>query len=697
MNSEQKIDFWKKTFIHTEKAMESKHRLWRRLHRQFRLQFGDISNLDPDKIKKISQFYPLTRQIIASIVFQNPHIFFRVDNPTKAFQADIMQRVINSAFELGDVKAHVQQMVFDALFAYRGIGKTVVNPPEDEDLLPPYVANDTMQNGMVAVMRVSPFNFYPDLITPNHMPGYMRYAYEKMKVPMEFVMADKRIQHKNKIKPVTEEDSEHLMLADWEEGEEDEDVEAKAMQDLGVIGEYVILRQVHDRVHKKQMLFANGVDEPVDEIDHPFLAGETRLEPDPLTGEMKATEDFTPRGGFLVMNGTPFTTLSFDSTPEEFYGLPMMAYAEDTQAGIVESVTRRHDGVKRNSRTILGRKGEQANNPDVGEDIDKAQDGHIIWVDDVNNSFQEMPQSTPPADQLGLESDYRSYQEQILNVSSLTTGGGPRRTATQAALEASFGQLNRDWMQGKVADVFKELSYNFARIISDVRYTPQNFLVNVAENENDPIFEAVQGDMMASRFQVSVEAASMKPMFEEIEKEDALGLASWLIQFPQVPKNEVLRHVLKTFRVPNMSKFIGDAAKIDAIRAAQYENQLIMGGQQVKVVPNENHIAHAEVHKKLPEDPRFQQLQQQNPMIAQQLLQILQQHMQEHQQAHEQMAGGGAAAQTGQINGLRGSNRSGGGGAVAEVQNQVGKITGAVRSAAQEISQPGAVIDRNQN
>ena len=124
------------------------------------------------------------------------------------------------------------------------------------------------------------------------------------------------------------------------------------------------------------------------------------------------------------MNGTPFTTLSFDSTPEEFYGLPMMAYAEDTQAGIVESVTRRHDGVKRNSRTILGRKGEQANNPDVGEDIDKAQDGHIIWVDDVNNSFQEMPQSTPPADQLGLESDYRSYQEQILNVSSLTTGGG---------------------------------------------------------------------------------------------------------------------------------------------------------------------------------------------------------------------------------------------------------------------------------
>lgn len=687
-----KIEFWQKTFIHTEKAMESEHKLWRRLHRQFRLDFSDLLDLDSEKVKKISQFYPLTRQIIASIVFQNPRIFFKVDNPDKAFQAEIMQRTINGALEMSDAKSHIQQMVFDALFAYRGIIKTLVNPQGDDDLVPPYIANDTMQNGMVTSMRISPFNFFPDLCTPNHVPGYMRYAYEKMLVPEDFVQADNRLKNKAKIKPITEEERESLMLDDWEENEAGEDSKRQAKEDLKVIGKYVLLREVHDRVHKKQYIFAAGVREPVLEIDHPFLAGETRMEPDPLTGEMVATEDFQPKGGFLVMNGTPYTTLAFDATPEEFYGLPMMAYAEDTQIGIVESVTRRNDGVKRNSRTILGRKGEQANNPDVGEDLDKAHDGTIIWVDDVNNSFQEMPQSTPPADQLGLESDMRNYQEQILNVSSLTSGGGPRRTATQAALEASFGQLNRDWMQGKVADIFKELAYNYARIMSDVRYTPKEFLVNVAENENDPVFEAVRGDMMAARFTVEVEAASMKPMFEELEKEDALGLASWLIQFPQVPKNEVLRHVLNTFRVPNQEKFIGNAAKIDAQRAAQYENMLIMGGQQVKTHPAEQHITHAEVHKMLPEDPKFQQLAQQNPMLAQQVTQFLQQHLQEHQQLHEQQAGGGG----GNIKGL-GASRNGAGGPMEKVQQQVGQVTSAVRGNAQEISQPGAVIDRNQN
>ena len=153
--NQEKIDFWQSTFVNTEKFMEEHHRRWRRLHRQYRLDFNDVVSLDSSKTRKISQFYPLARQIIASIVFQNPRIFFRVSAPQKAFQAEIMQRTINNALELSDAKAHVQQMVFDALFAYRGILKTVVNPQGDDDLMPPYVANDTLQNGMVATLRLS--------------------------------------------------------------------------------------------------------------------------------------------------------------------------------------------------------------------------------------------------------------------------------------------------------------------------------------------------------------------------------------------------------------------------------------------------------------------------------------------------------------------------------------------------------------
>ena len=141
---------------------------------------------------------------------------------------------------------------------------------------------------------------------------------------------------------------------------------------------------------------------------------------------------------------------------------------------------------------------------------------------------------------------------------------------------ASFGQLNREWMQSKVGDLYEQMVTNFLRIMSDRRYTPENFLINVARDENEPIFEAVRADLMGVRFKVHIEVGSMKPMFEELEKEDALALGNYMLQFPEIPRAESIKHVLKTFRVPNIERFIGSTVRFDAMRAAMSENQLII-------------------------------------------------------------------------------------------------------------------------
>ena len=52
-----------------------------------------------------------------------------------------------------------------------------------------------------------------------------------------------------------------------------------------------------------------------------------------------------------------------------------------------------------------------------------------------------------PPDQLGIESDYRAYEDQILQVGQLVNAGQRTLTATQSALVASFSQLNREWLQ----------------------------------------------------------------------------------------------------------------------------------------------------------------------------------------------------------------------------------------------------------
>ena len=682
------LQFWTKTFETTEKYMVKHHAMWRRLIKLYELDFDDLGIADGDQ-KKISRFYPLTRQIIASVVFQNPRVFMRVEDNNSQFQTEILERVVNDGLGLIHAKRHVQQITFDSLYCYKGILKCGVNPIGDNDIVAPYVANDVMQNGMFYVARVSPFNFYTDVMTPPHDPGQARFDYEKMLVPNEFVQKDKRFKHKNEIKPLTTEDLDG-MLSDWEDsngddGDEQQQMIERAKQEGG----YVQLREVHDRLHKKRITFAQGVEQPIEEIPHPFLAGESQIAIDPIDGEERVTGQFQPTGGYLVSGGTPYIKLTLDMTHEGPYGVPMMAYAEDTQKGIVESLSRRSAGTKRNARVILGQKAEQTENPTVGDDIEQGKDGKIVWVNDVNNAFAEMSQATPPADQLGLESDLRAYEEQILAVSQMAMGGGSRVTATQAALTASFGQLNRDRMQHQVAQVFEDISDNKVRIMGDKRYEPKSFLVNTAQGEDDPVFQVVRSDMLQARFRVHVEAGSMKPMFEELEREDALALFGHMIQLPEIPRIESIKHLLRAFRVPNQDKLIGGAANLDAKRTAEYENMLFLSGQNVQVHPQENHRAHMEVHRQVPQTPQWQQLVQQNPLLAQQIAPALDQHMQQHQQALQQMAGGGSAP-------ARVGNLSDAGG-LDTVRKQLSKVDSAVRSSAQETSQAVAAIDRNQN
>jgi hypothetical protein len=689
---DDRIAFWEKTFDTVEQFNKDRHMMWRRLLNAYKLDFQvDVKNPD-----LISRFYPLARQIIASTSFNYPRMFFTVEDNKKAFQAEILERVANAAIEVTNVKKHVQQATFDTLFAAIGWLKFGVNPPGDEDLVPPYVANDAMQNGMVYTHRVSPFNMYVDPICPPHDLSQARFLIERMIVPLEFVKKDRRFSHTQEIKigkgdeGDIEETLQNIQAEAHAEGEE-----RSAYEDALRDGEFITLYQVHNRIHKRQLTFVRhaGPKQPIQNIRHPFLAGESAVAPDPRTGRPLLTGGFTPTGGYLVEGGFPYHGIKFDLSADTVYGLPMMAYAEVTQNGIVESLSRRKGFLKRFARTILGRRSEQQKNPDIGEKIESGDDATIAWVDDVHNAFREMEMGNPPPDQLGLESDYRNYEDQILQVGQLVNAGQRTLTATQSALVASFSQLNREWLQQAPAEAYRVTTHNYLRMMSDLRYTPKNFLVNVAEDPNDPTFQAVTADMLKFRFKVHIEAGSMRPLYEELEKEDALALAQWMVQFPEIKRDKVIKHVLRAFRVPDLEDWMGTAGQNAEIRAAQLENQwMAMRLEDPGVLPEQDHKAHIETHQNVGEDPVVQQQMRQNPNILNQFAQVAQAHIQQHQQALEQMAGGqGAPAPSnGRINGI---GREGGG----DVQSLVGNIDSAVRSNAQSLSQDTAVINRSQN
>jgi hypothetical protein len=690
------IQFWKKTFNSCEQFMAPKHKLWRRLIKQYKMEY-QIHGMKKARVPKISRFYPLTRMILTSTMFNTPKVLMRVEQEADELTTEILQRVGNQTLELTKSKQEVQQAGFDALYCYYGWLKYGVNPKKDEDVIAPYVANDTLQNGMVFVQRVSPFNVYPDPQCAPHDISHARFIWEKMLVPLEFVKKDKRYKQSlvSKLKPISKEEVDEGMLENAQEGAFDGDESEAAWRDSQMEGNYVLLREVHDRTHKQLYTFAQGIDEPIEERPHPFLAGILEERPDPLTGEQKLTGEFTPTGGYLVEGGFPYGALTFDLSHDELYGIPMMGYAEDSQKGIVESLARRRGLLKRGTRVILGNKAERQENINLGEDIEEGKDLSIAWVNDVHNAFSELQQGNPPPDQMGYESDMRQYEEQTLSVSQLQAGGGPRRTATEASLMASFGQLNREWMQSKVGDLYEQMVTNFLRIMSDRRYTPENFLINVARDENEPIFEAVQADLMGVRFKVHIEVGSMKPMFEELEKEDALALGNYMLQFPEIPRAESIKHVLKTFRVPNIERFIGSTVRFDAMRAAMSENQLIIFSVQagqptpIKAHPQDDHQGHMQAHD-MQQFSQFQGFQVLSDIQKQQAAQLNQAHMQEHQQMLQQAAAA-PGAKTGNINSTGSRAASG------SPEGIVGKVDSAVRSNAQVMSQPTVLADRGQN
>ena len=539
------------------------------------------------------------------------------------------------------------------------------------------------------MQRVSPYNMLVDPLTPPHNLSYARYLIEKMLVPLEFVKKDDRFAHRAEIQPLRKGDLRDEILLDLQEDPTRPAEEQQAYEEALGHGEMVLLYEIHDRLHRRRIVLAEGVDEPVEDIDHPLLEQEPIIMQDPVDGQSYPTGDYQPTGAWLCEGGFPYHSITYDLACEEPYGNPMMEYVEDEQQVITESATRRADLLKRMARIILGQMAEKEEDPDIESKLKNSRDATVLWVKDIDKAFREVQWGSLPQDQLGIESDMRHYEEQVLQVSQLAMAGSSRMTATQASLISSFGQLNREWLQEAITEAYRVTVRNTLRIMSDPRYTPDKFIIAFGEDAA-PVYQAISADMLRVGFQIHIEAASMRPLFEELEREDTLALVNYLMAVPEVDKREVVQLILRTFRVPNPERFMGPDQDANEIRAAQLENQFMASRlQDPGVLPTQKHGVHAQVHQQAVQDPavvQFLQAQMQiNPQVAVGFQMLLQQHLQAHAQAaQQQQAGGGPGAQRAQAAKARPSVREQG---TRQPMEAAGNLQSSVRSNAQRMGQ----------
>ena len=703
MATQRQIDFWQGEIETCQKYMGKRHKLWRRLLDQYRMDYN-IPGLPDERVIKISRFYTLVRQILASVSFNYPRVWLKVENESYERQAELLERAANAALELMNAKDEIRQATFDTLFCGVGWLKVGYNPAGDDAIDPAYVANDTMREDFPYCHRVDPVNICLDPLTPPHRLGHARYIIERMYVPFEFVRKDERYVNRRQIKPIAKDAQNNDGYLTGYGGNDAEDEQKAAERESKQAGEMVLLYEVHDRIHRKRLTFADGVRDPIEEIDHPLLEQEPVMVTDPLTGEQLLSGEFKTTGGYLCDHGFPYHAMKFDMEADTFWPLPPLAYVEDTQLVQVESISRRADSLKRFQRIVLGSRREREANGNLADTLENASDGEIVWVDDVQTSFRELPFGSLPHDQLGLESDARSMEEQSLQVSQMAMGGGPKRTATEASLIASYGQLNREWMQQAVADSYGWIVKSAFRLMADERYHPEEFVLNVAEEGAEPVYEAIMSDVFRTDFKVSVEAGSMAPLVEQLERDDALQLFNNLIQLPEIDRYQAIYTLLKAHRVKDPDKLFKDSMDADATKAAQLENvAYLQAGGDPGVVEGEDHQVHIEIHTQqltqltqqmgqlqqmpavapMPGAPVAPQLQQQQQLQVG--ISATQAHIQQHQQfmAQEAQAMGRAAP------GPPGPPGGGGMGIQGVVQGNAQRVSAQVRSQAGEEAQRG--------
>jgi hypothetical protein len=89
--TQRQIDFWQGEIETCQKHMGKRHKQWRRLLDQYRMNYN-VPGLPDERVIKISRFYTLVRQILASVSFNYPRVWLKVENERYERQAELLER-----------------------------------------------------------------------------------------------------------------------------------------------------------------------------------------------------------------------------------------------------------------------------------------------------------------------------------------------------------------------------------------------------------------------------------------------------------------------------------------------------------------------------------------------------------------------------------------------------------------------------
>lgn len=656
------INYWRDTIRICEMAMKERSEKWRRLKRRLLLNFAVDGVKEPIYI---SRFYKILRETIASIAFRHPYVYVKAEeDPADPAGGEvlenagpILQDFANDVLEIMNLKPKVKQVIFDACFCFRGWLKFAFNPPSG--LLAPYIGSDNQYPDFPCVTWARPEHVLTDpLVQPDDFYT-SRFVIHKMFPSLSDLISDPRFKDfETQLRGLKHQTAgaSRLPFDPYEseyERSADEGKTQEVLKETHRLADTRCAYEIQDRIKQREYFFVDGIEAPIGDRDHPFLSApleKIQTATDPMTGKplLSRVREFIAgaedeghnpkeRRKYIVKGGLSFLSFAFD-VADEFYGPALLEYENPIQDAIIKLVSRQMLLQDRFKRHPVIKKQELEDNPNIRTVLKDGEDGEPIPLNDIDAIRPEISWGNPPPGADRLEQSLLAYEADTIRTTASAVNPD---TATETAVAASETEINRLYSQDPVEEIYTHIITNTFMVLSDERFTPKNQLLRIGSSEGAEVTrKALRAWMLQGRWNVNMAAGSSNILYEAMNKDKAAWVVDRLRNSPNVDQLKLDKYIIRAGGEMEPSGLLKKDANLDAAKAAELENQMMMMHQHDPgVTPGEDHRTHmAFQHPNIiAQHPQFSTLP---PELQQYVARIAVQHFQAHQQAFGQEAGG---------------------------------------------------------
>lgn len=707
---------WQTRFATLDTLYRGRMKKWQRLLNTYDLDFEKrIRDLTPKQLVRVSIFYPRVRQIIAATAYNYPKLFFSIeDEDGNSDQAEVLERAAASFLRIARVKETAWQVIFDTLFCSVGWADMDFNRSDDAlseadgqlNLTGANAVDHPDELDLVNVTRRPPGHVQVDPLCSPESIRFASYIRERKWIRTDWLLKDSRTKShlKKEIKSTGTEASDELAMGEVSRPDTDEADELQAKKEMLTAGDFTLCDIVHDKTNRMRYLFCSGIEQPVQEEDHPFSRrvfqqrtdgfGQLLYEEDDEQTPLLDLDASSPSPGWLVTNGFSLKPMRFDLHGSSFYPESHFEYLSDLQDIVVESMSRQSILLKRTSRQGVIADVEVKKKPGIVNEIQNGVDNQYHVLSDINN-IKTLDHPVIPVEQMQLEDRAMGHIDQISSVSDFSGPQGPVRSATADSLDAAADNVNKEWLDTHVGGWYEETTRDGLTIMSDPRYKPERWLLNVSPQGAEKVVRALTGADLIWNYRVQAKAGSMSPLIEQLERRDFREFYDLAIQSPNFDRMELDKGLAESHRIVDIEKYLKDDINEDARQAAALVLDRVMKQPQLGIeglaTEGLDHQAHMETLSAYKQHPVYQQMVQQangpfeSAQFARQQIQLIDQSVQGLMQQHQQMLAQSQQGQSAPSGGSSAGNLQSPGSVLqSQVQSNAQNISSAVRADANE-------------